>query len=204
MLKKLELIDCHSLYDLMVEPAVFPYVRYKCQSYEQYLFMTKQLLVEEANGASVSRTIMNEAGQPIGAIQLYDIVDRTGFLATWIGAPYFGKGYNGRAKEAFFTELFLEHGIETIYMKIRKQNTRSMKAAQKLSYVDLANESNPQIYQAINAAEPIYDLFAVERARFLASQRRSRVMEWRMTLGRSDCRNQRLYAAGEEQSSLHG
>ncbi|REE92737.1 RimJ/RimL family protein N-acetyltransferase [Paenibacillus taihuensis] len=204
ILKKHDLHDCRSLYDLMVDPAVFPFVRHKSQSYEQYLFTTKQLIVEEeSQGTCISRTIVNEQAAPIGTIQLYNITDRTGFLATWIGAPYFGQGYNGRAKEDFFSELFLENGIETVYLKVRKQNIRSKKAVEKLSYVQLANERKPQVYQSINESEPIYDLYQVERAAFLASRARTKVMECRMTRGWSDCRIHRQYAAGEEHSSLH-
>ncbi|MCM3627094.1 GNAT family N-acetyltransferase [Paenibacillus glycanilyticus] len=167
MLKKRDLHECHSLYSLMIDPAVFPYVRYKSQSYEEYLFATKQLIVEEEQKTAISRTILDELGHPIGTIDLYDIVNKTGFLATWIGIPYFGKGYNQRAKESFFAELFFEHGIETVYLKIRKQNIRSKKAVEKLPYAQLANEIKPLMYQMINHAQPIYDLYQVERSSFL-------------------------------------
>ncbi|SFE61990.1 Protein N-acetyltransferase, RimJ/RimL family [Paenibacillus catalpae] len=167
MLKKRDLHECHSLYNLMIDPAVYPYVRYKYQSYEQYLFTTKQLIVEEEQKTCISRTILNEMGHPIGTIELYNIVNRTGFLATWIGIPYFGQGYNQRAKESFFAELFLEHEIETVYLKIRKQNIRSKKAVEKLPYARLANDLSQEVYQLINQTEEIYDLYQVERACFL-------------------------------------
>lgn len=77
--KKRDLQECHSLYDLMMDPAVFPYVRYNCQLYEQYLFITKQLIVEEEQETCISRTIINENGHPIGTIDLYDIVNKTAF-----------------------------------------------------------------------------------------------------------------------------
>ncbi|WP_130616318.1 GNAT family N-acetyltransferase [Cohnella abietis] len=201
MIKKHNLHECHSLYNLMVDPTVFPYVRYKCQSYEEYVFVTKQLIEQELQETIISRTIINDSGHPIGTIQLYDIVNKTGFLATWIGAPYFGQGYNRRAKESFFTELFLEHHVETVYLKIRKHNIRSKKAVEKLPYVQLANDHNPQIYESINSTQQIYDLYRVERASFLES--RNRVIHCRMTRGWSDCRLQRQHAAGEEHSSLH-
>ncbi|MCP1183768.1 GNAT family N-acetyltransferase [Paenibacillus sp. 1781tsa1] len=167
MLKKRDLQECHSLYSLMMDPAVSPYVRYLCQSYEEYLFLTRQLMVEEEQKKVITRTILNEAGQPIGTIDLYHIEQQTGFLATWIGSPYFGNGYSQRAKSAFFVELFLEHAIETVFMKIRKQNIRSRKAVEKLPYVKLANDVYPDVYQFINAKEQIYDLYHVERTTFL-------------------------------------
>lgn len=63
--------------------------------------------------------------------------------------------------------MFLEHAIETVFMKIRKQNIRSRKAVEKLPYVKLANDVYPDVYQYINAKEQIYDLYHVERSTFL-------------------------------------
>ncbi|MDU0201758.1 GNAT family N-acetyltransferase [Paenibacillus sp. MAH-36] len=167
MIRKRNLQECHSLYNLLNDPEVFPYVRYKCQSYEEYLFVTKQLIVEEEQQTCISRTILNEIGHPIGTIDLYNIESKAGFLATWIGAPYFGKGYNQRAKESFFTEVFLEHRIETVFLKVRKQNIRSKKAVEKLPYAKLANDLNPHVYASINPYEQIYDLYQVEQSDFL-------------------------------------
>ncbi|MGC5771633.1 GNAT family N-acetyltransferase [Paenibacillus pabuli] len=167
MLKKRDLHECHSLYGLMTDPMVFPYVRYPCKSYEEYVFMTQQLIKEEEQGTAISRTILNEIGHPIGTIDLYNIAEQTGFLATWMGASYFGKGYNQRAKESFFVELFLEQHVEKVFMKIRKQNIRSMKAVAKLPYVHLANTTNCEVYQSINSGQHRYDLYQVERTEFL-------------------------------------
>ncbi|MHA6480354.1 GNAT family N-acetyltransferase [Paenibacillus sp. strain BS8-2] len=170
MLKKRDLHDCHVLYQFMTEPAVFPYVRFKCQTYEEYVFMTKKLIDEEEQQTCISRTILNEMGHAIGTIDLYDIVNRTGFLATWIGTPYFGGGYNGQAKAYFFTELFVEDRIDTIYMKIQKQNTRSKKAIEKLPYVQFVNEREEQMYQLINSKQQIYDLYRIDRLDFLENR----------------------------------
>ncbi|WP_342555664.1 GNAT family protein [Paenibacillus sp. FSL R7-0652] len=170
MLKKRELHECQSLYSLMMDPAVAPYVRYACQSQEELLFLTRQLIAEEEQGTVISRTIMDETGTAIGTIDLYHIVNNTGFLATWIGAPYFGRGYSQQAKSVFLTELFLEQSIQTVFMKIRRQNVRSRKAVEKLSYVRLANDLYPQVAEAINVKHPIYDLYHVERSAFLESR----------------------------------
>lgn len=167
MIKKRDLHECHVLYSLMMDPVVFPYVRYPCQSYEEYLFMTKQLIAEEEQGTCISRTILNEMGHPIGTIDLYNIVHHTGFMATWIGTPYFGQGYNRRAKESFLSELFLEHHIDTVFLKIRKQNIRSKKAVEKLPYIELANDTNNEVYKSVNHTQQIYDLYHVKRLGFL-------------------------------------
>jgi RimJ/RimL family protein N-acetyltransferase len=166
MLKKRDLHDSHVLYELVTHPDVFPFVRQKCASYEEFLFMTKQTIEAEERGELISRTILDEWGAPIGTINLYDIEENAGFLGTWLGKPYHGKGYNSPAKDAFFQELFYNLGIETIFMRIRKVNVRSIKAAEKLPYVVKANESRKSLYEQINATGDIYDLYEIPKDQY--------------------------------------
>ncbi|THE12847.1 N-acetyltransferase [Bacillus timonensis] len=163
MLKKRELQDSQALYDLMVHPDVFPFVRQKAYSYEEFLFLTKQTIEAEERGELISRTILDEWGSPIGTINLFDIQDNAGFLGTWLGKPFHGKGYNQPAKDAFFAELFFELGIETIFMRVRKVNQRSMMAVQKLPYVTFANETRKSLLEELNANGDIYNIFEVSK-----------------------------------------
>src|SRR5690554_3872996 len=163
MLKRRELQDCNVLFELMTHPDVFPFVRHKAHSYEEYLFITKQLIEAEERGEVISRTIVDEWGYPIGTINLYDIENNAGFLGTWLGKPYHGKGYNKLAKDAFFDEVFYNLGIETIYMRIRNENIRSRKAAEKLPYVIQANDSRKDIYDQLNAAGNVYNLYEIPK-----------------------------------------
>jgi len=163
LLKKRDLHDSPALYELMVHPDVFPFVRNKAASLEEYLFITKQIIEAEERGELISRTILDEWGAPIGTISLYDIQENAGFLGTWLGKPYHGKGYRKLAKDMFFQELFYELGIETIFMKIRKSNIRSAKAAQKLPYVVFANETRKSILDQINRDGDIYNLFEISK-----------------------------------------
>ncbi|HZG70761.1 MAG TPA: GNAT family N-acetyltransferase [Chondromyces sp.] len=163
MLKKRDLHDSHVLFDLMMHPDVFPFVRQKAHSYEEFLFLTKQTIEAEERGELISRTIIDEWGNPIGTINLYDIDQNAGFLGTWLGKPYHGKGYNAPAKDAFFQELFYELGIETVFMRIRKENIRSRKAAEKLPYAVLANEMRPAIYAKINQDADVFDLYEIPK-----------------------------------------
>ncbi|WP_066372566.1 GNAT family N-acetyltransferase [Neobacillus fumarioli] len=163
MLKKRELQDCQTLYDLMTHPDVFPFIRHKCASYEEFLFITKQTIEAEERGELISRTILDEWGNPIGVISLYDLEDNAGFLGTWLGKPYHGKGYNQIAKSAFFQELFYEKGIETVFMRIKKINIRSIKAAEKLPYTVKANETRKNIYDQINAHGDLFDLYEIPK-----------------------------------------
>ncbi|AMM94689.1 GNAT family N-acetyltransferase [Peribacillus simplex] len=166
MLKKRDLHESHVLYELMAHPDVFPFVRQKVRSYEEFLFMTKQTIEAEERGELISRTILDEWGIPIGMITLFDIEDNCGFLGTWIGKPYHGKGYNRPAKDAFFKELFNELGIETVFMRIREENIRSIKAAEKLPYVIKANETRKSMYAQLNENGAVYDLYEIPKDQY--------------------------------------
>jgi RimJ/RimL family protein N-acetyltransferase len=166
MLKKRDLHDSHVLFELMSHPDVFPFVRQKCSSYEEFIFMTKQTIEAEERGELISRTILDEWGAPIGTINLFDIEDNAGFLGTWLGKPYHGKGYNAPAKDAFFQEAFYTLGIETIFMRIRKVNIRSIKAAEKLPYVVKANETRKSLYDQLNANGDVYDLYEIPKDQY--------------------------------------
>jgi RimJ/RimL family protein N-acetyltransferase len=177
MLKKRDLHDSHALFELMTHPDVFPFVRQKAGSYEEYMFITKQTIEAEERGELISRTILDEWGSPIGTINLYDIENNAGFLGTWLGKPYHGKGYNSPAKDTFFQELFYEMGIETIFMRIRKVNIRSIKAVEKLPYAVKANESRINIYNQLNANGDIYDLYEIPKDQFTLHIMRTAVIE---------------------------
>jgi RimJ/RimL family protein N-acetyltransferase len=166
MLKKRDLHDSHVLFELMSHPDVFPFVRQKSSSYEEFIFMTKQTIEAEERGEIISRTILDEWGAPIGTINLFDIEDNAGFLGTWLGKPYHGKGYNAPAKDAFFQEAFYTLGIETIFMRIRKVNIRSIKAAEKLPYVVKANETRKSLYDQLNADGDVYDLYEIPKDQY--------------------------------------
>ena len=163
MLKPRNFRDCRHLYEQMIHPDVFPFVREKADSYEEYLFINKAYIEQERNGQMISRVILNEKGEPIGTINLFDMRDNTGFLGTWLGKDHHGKGYNQYAKEAFFNELFFEKGIQTVYLKVRKSNIRSQMALLKLPYVMKVNEYKPSLYQEINAHDHVYDLYEISK-----------------------------------------
>lgn len=166
MLKKRDLHESHVLYELMTHPDVFPFVRHKAGSFEEFLFITKQTIEAEKRGELISRTILDEWGNPIGTINLFDIEKNTGFIGTWLGKPYHGKGYNGPAKELFLKELFYERGIETVFMRIRKENALSINAAKKLPYVVKANETRKMIYEQLNADGDFYQLYEIPKDHF--------------------------------------
>ena len=166
MIKKRDLHECTSLYELMSDPTILPFVRQKAYSADEYWFLTKQLMEDELNGSVISRTIISDFGQPIGTINLFDIEDGAGFLGTWIGTPFQGLGYNNKAKEQFLEELFFELDIQTVYLRIRKNNVKSIRATEKLRYALNANESHPTIYAEINKQQEVFDLYYIPKDLF--------------------------------------
>ena len=166
MLKQRELHETAELYELLRHPSVFPFVRQKATSAEEYLFMTKQLIEEEQNGLTISRTIVDDWGAPIGTISIFDIQDGAGFLGTWIGKPYQGIGYNQKAKLAFLNELFFDYDFHTVFLRIREENARSQAAALKLPYVVDAEESNPSLFAEINQGVNKFRLFKIPKDLF--------------------------------------
>lgn len=169
MLKKRDLHEVPELFRLLNHPSVFPFVRQKATTSDEYYFITKQTIEAENNGFLISRTILDEYEHPIGTISLYDIENQCGFLATWIGEPFFGKGYNKRAKELFLNELFYTvDTIQAVFMKIRKTNIRSSKAALKLPFVICGNDLYPEIYHEINQLEHEYNLFVIQKDLYIS------------------------------------
>lgn len=166
MLKHRDLHECNELFELLIDPSVFPYVRQKATSADEYWFMTKQLIEEEQEGKTISRTITDDWGQPIGTISIFDVQDGAGFLGTWLGLPFQGKGFNQKAKKMFLTELFFEYDFHTVFLRIKKENIKSKNAALKLPYVVSAHESHPALLEEINRGEKQYDLYKIPKDLF--------------------------------------
>ncbi|MEG0260579.1 MAG: GNAT family N-acetyltransferase [Lysinibacillus sp.] len=166
MLKHRDLHECTELYELLSHPSVFPFVRQKATSVDEYWFMTKQLIEEEVNGLAISRTITDDWGQPIGTISVHDVEDGAGFLGTWIGLPYQGKGYNQKAKLLFLKELFFDYNFNTIFLRIRTENAKSKRAALKLPYVLCAKESHPTLFAQVNNSDAQFNLYKIPRDLF--------------------------------------
>lgn len=168
MLKRRDLIEVPELFELLSHPEVYPYVRDRAKTYNEYLFLTMKTIEDEHHHRVVSRTILDEFLQPIGTINLFDRDENYGFLATWIGKPFFGKGFNQEAKALFFEELFFTIGIETIFVKVRRTNLRSLKAIAKLTYVTNGKRAYPDVYNQINKQNNVYELFAISKEHYVS------------------------------------
>lgn len=177
MIKRRELHECGSLFEYLSHPSVFPFVRQKAASTDEFLFMTKQLMEEEECGKVISRTITDDYGMPIGTINLYDIQDQAGFLGTWIGHPFQGKGFNLKAKNLFLEELFYQHNINTVFVRIKKHNKKSIRATEKLAYSMNARDTHPTLFEEINAGDHKYELYQITKDLFYLATATSRFVE---------------------------
>ncbi|WP_075617780.1 GNAT family N-acetyltransferase [Paenisporosarcina indica] len=177
MIKRRELHECGTLFEYLAHPSVFPFVRQKADSADEFLFMTKQLMEEEERGEVISRTITDDYGMPIGTINLYDIQDQSGFLGTWIGHPFQGKGFNQKAKNLFLEELFYQHNITTVFLRIRQTNIKSIRATEKLPYTMDARNTHPALFEEINAGEVKFLLYQIPKDLFYLATASSRFAE---------------------------
>ncbi|UOK65813.1 hypothetical protein MT997_17070 [Paenibacillus sp. OVF10] len=69
-------------------------------------------MAEEEQKTVISRTILNETGQPIGTIDLYHIEHQTGFLATWIGSPFLEMGIAKEPNQPSLLNYFWNMGLK--------------------------------------------------------------------------------------------
>lgn len=165
----------YGLFMEMSHPDVAPYVRNCVADFNEYLLNVPHILAAEERGDMIIRTIFDEWDNPIGMITLYDITDYGGFLSTWLGKSYHGKGYNKIAKQLFLNEIFNQHDIQIIYLKIRTDNYRSQKAAEKLAYIAQVESNYNVMFKVINQTELKYKLYLVTKLAYINDQKISKI-----------------------------
>ncbi|MDN7240753.1 GNAT family N-acetyltransferase [Planococcus sp. N028] len=116
----------------------------------------KMRLEEEFAGKTVPRVILNEDFELIGLTDLMfiDYPKKSCHIGTWIGHPYWGKGYNEASKIAILQIAFKELGLDYVFAGARQTNIRSQKAQEKLPYIRLNVESEfPEEHAALEKKE---------------------------------------------------
>ncbi|MCF3943678.1 GNAT family N-acetyltransferase [Oceanobacillus alkalisoli] len=125
----------------------------------------------ERLGKQYSRVILNENDELIGVITLKEIdnVKKTCHIGTWIGHPYWGKGYNELAKEAILYTAFTELNMEYVFAGAKLTNIRSQKAQEKLPYVkiDVRSEFPDEYKKLEKQVDDLCLLNVIEKATFL-------------------------------------
>lgn len=112
------------------------------------------ILEQEKLGKQYSRVILNEDHKVIGVITLKDINrnNQTSHMGTWIGHPYWGKGYNQIAKKEMLYIAFTELHLKYVFAGSKLSNIRSRKAQEKLPYVKIGvNKEFPEEHEKLLA-----------------------------------------------------
>ena len=91
-------------------------------------------------------------------------------IGTWIGYPYWGKGYNAMAKTEILHIAFSKFRLKNVFAGAKRENIRSQKAQEKLTYIRIGVEKEfPEEHRKLEAqAEAPCILNVIERQRFMA------------------------------------
>lgn len=172
-LQKLDIFYAERMSQLISEPAVREPLGLTENetSVASMMDFIREMQLEEMMGNHVARMIMNEDFELIGVITLHNIDEemQTSHMSTWIGKPYWGKGYNRLAKEKMFYHAFMERHLRTVFAGARVENFRSRKAQRKLPYMRCNVERiYPEELLRLERREQAYCILnAVERTDFL-------------------------------------
>lgn len=143
------------------------------QGTEQFIELVQEL---EKVGKQYSRVILDETEELIGVITLKDIdhANKTCHIGTWIGYPYWGKGYNELAKANILYTAFTTFDLEYVFAGAKLSNIRSQKAQEKLPYIRIGVDAEfPDEHEKLElqVKEPC-TLNVIEKDRFLDWYRR--------------------------------
>lgn len=129
------------------------------------------MLEQERRGRFYSRVILDEKENLIGVITLKDIDhhQKTCHIGTWIGYPYWGKGYNQLAKKEILCTAFMRFDLEYVFAGANQANIRSIKAQEKLPYIRTGVEKEfPEEHRKLeNQVKAPCILNVIEKATFL-------------------------------------
>ncbi|MGD2198571.1 GNAT family N-acetyltransferase [Lysinibacillus fusiformis] len=123
---------------------------------EDTIHFIKRECIDEEEGKTVPRVVLNEEGQLIGvtALMFIDQHKNSCHIGSWLGHPFWGKGYNLEAKTAILDIAFFELGLKRVFAGARKVNIRSQKAQEKLSFIRLGVEGDyPEEHSWLEAKE---------------------------------------------------
>ncbi|GAB6459321.1 MULTISPECIES: GNAT family N-acetyltransferase [Bacillus] len=126
---------------------------------------------EERQKRSLSRMIVNEESEIIGLTTLKHInyEKKQSHIGSWLGYPYWGKGYNEAAKKEIFKIAFLDLQLTYVFAGAKTNNIRSLKAQEKLPYISLHVENKfPDEHVALEKeVKSLCSLHVVSREKFL-------------------------------------
>lgn len=134
---------CERIYDLSSDPPVKDALGLPDGTIESTKQFIESMIIEEAEGKTVSRVILDENNKVVGitTLMFIDHVTKSCHIGSWIGHQYWGRGYNLDSKIAILRIAFNELNLNYVFAGARKSNIRSQKAQEKLPFIRLNVEN---------------------------------------------------------------
>ncbi len=167
----LDLRYTNVIFKLSSDPHVKNALGIKVETIEDTKAFLLFAIEEERRKRSLSRMIVNEANKVIGLTTLKHInyEKKQSHIGSWLGYPYWGKGYNEAAKKEIFKIAFLDLQLSYVFAGAKTNNIRSLKAQEKLPYISLHVENKfPDEHAALEKeVRSPCSLHVVSREKFL-------------------------------------
>lgn len=167
----LDLRYANVIFKLSSDPHVKNALGIKVEKIEDTKAFLLFAIEEERQKRSLSRMIVNEENEIIGLTTLKHInyEKKQSHIGSWLGYPYWGKGYNAAAKKEIFKIAFLDLQLSYVFAGAKTNNVRSLKAQEKLPYISLHVEDRfPDEHSALeNEVNSSCVLHVVSREKFL-------------------------------------
>ena len=135
----LDLRYANAIFELSSDPHVKNALGIQVDRIEDTKAFLLFAIEEERQKKSLSRGIVNEENEIIGLTTLKHInyEKKQSHIGSWLGYPYWGKGYNEAAKKEIFKIAFLDLQLSYVFAGAKINNIRSLKAQEKLPYISL-------------------------------------------------------------------
>ncbi|CAM3909384.1 MULTISPECIES: GNAT family N-acetyltransferase [Bacillus cereus group] len=167
----LDLRYANVIFKLSSDPHIKNALGIKVEKIEDTKAFLLFAIEEERQKRSLSRMIVNEENEIIGLTTLKHInyEKKQSHIGSWLGYPYWGKGYNEAAKKEIFKIAFLNLQLSYVFTGAKTNNVRSLKAQEKLPYISLHVEDRfPGEHSALeNEVKSSCVLHVVSREKFL-------------------------------------
>ncbi len=133
----------NAIFKLSSDPHVKNALGIKVETIEDTKAFLLFAIEEERQKKSLSRVIVNAENEIIGLTTLKHInyEKKQSHIGSWLGYPYWGKGYNQAAKKEILKIAFLDLQLTYVFAGAKTNNIRSLKAQEKLPYISLHVEN---------------------------------------------------------------
>jgi len=141
-LVKNDLKYAEQVFELSSDPGVKDVLGIKVDHIDDTIGFISYIVQQELEGKVINRIILNEQDEVVGITTLKHIDRGDGIchIGTWIGVPFWGKGYNEASKIEILKIAFNELKMDYVFAGAKESNTRSRRAQEKLAYMTIGVE----------------------------------------------------------------